>query len=108
MSTIEGHKAALSLPASASVAPAPAAKVAAGSEGPSFGQVLKAFGDEARRGEALVERAVRGGGGRELAPAELIALQAGVYRWVETVDLASKLIDRATQAAKTVTQPGSG
>jgi len=104
---IEGHKVPLALPVSA--APKPLATTAPKPEGPSFGQVLKAIGDETRRGEALVERAVHAGaGGRDLAPAELIALQAGVYRWVEVVDLASKLVDRATQAAKTVTQPGSG
>lgn len=71
--------------------------------------MLEAIGKETKKGEALVERAVHAGGaGRDLAPAELIALQAGVYRWVEVVDLASKMVDRATQAVKTITQPGSG
>jgi hypothetical protein len=107
MSMIEGHKVPLAVPVSAGAGPVP--KAVPTTEGPSFGQGLKAIGDETRRGEALVERAVHaGGGGRDLAPAELIALQAGVYRWVEVVDLASKLVDRAAQAAKTVTQPGGG
>jgi hypothetical protein len=42
--------------------------------------------------------------GREVGPAELIALQAGVYRYGEAVDLASRLIDRATSSVKTVLQ----
>jgi hypothetical protein len=42
--------------------------------------------------------------GSSLDPADLIALQAGVYRYSETVDLASRLIDRATAAVKTVLQ----
>ncbi|HEY4102272.1 MAG TPA: hypothetical protein VGM44_00210, partial [Polyangiaceae bacterium] len=34
--------------------------------------------------------------------ATLIALQAGIYRYTEAVDLASKIVDRATNAAHTV------
>jgi hypothetical protein len=41
---------------------------------------------------------------RDLGPAELLALQAGVYRYSEAVDLAAKLVDRASNAVKTVIQ----
>ena len=34
------------------------------------------------------------GHGGEIAPSDLLALQAGVYRYSEVVDLTSKLIDR--------------
>ncbi|MGZ3417434.1 MAG: hypothetical protein ACXVEF_29865 [Polyangiales bacterium] len=74
--------------------------------GGSFAEVLKAVGEEAKRGERLVEKASHPGG--DLSAGDLLALQAGVYRWVETVDLASKLVDRATQAAKQVTQSNGG
>jgi len=37
-------------------------------------------------------------------PADLIALQAGVYRYGEAVDLASRLIDRVTSGVKTIVQ----
>ncbi len=71
----------------------------------SFGDVLKALGDETARGERLVDRAVRAGGtGVELSSADVLALQAGVYRYVEVVDLTSKLVDRAAQSVKQVTQ----
>jgi hypothetical protein len=43
-------------------------------------------------------------GGESISPAGLIALQAGVYRYSEAVDLASRLVDRATSSVKTVLQ----
>ena len=103
---IEGTPGKLSVPvttvATKTALPAtPVAKI----EKSSFKEVLEAIGKEAKKGEALVERATHAHG--EVSAGDMIALQAGVYRWVEVVDLASKLVDRATQAAKTVTQ-GNG
>ena len=43
---------------------------------------------------------------RSYDTASLIALQAGIYRYTEAVDLASKIVDRATSAVKTVLQGG--
>lgn len=106
---IEGHPIAIAPPSSLPpvsprVEPASAAKKPAST---SFKEVLQALGNEAKRGEAIVDRAVHGAG-REISASELIALQAGVYRWVEVVDLASKLVDRTAQAVKTVTQSSGG
>ncbi|MGA2451612.1 MAG: hypothetical protein ABTD50_23385 [Polyangiaceae bacterium] len=42
--------------------------------------------------------------GGDLGPGELIALQAGVFRYSEVVDLSSRLIDHATSGLKTVLQ----
>lgn len=50
-----------------------------------------------------MRRAIEGGG-KDLGPAELLALQAGVYRYSEAVDLSAKLVDRATSGVKTVLQ----
>ena len=44
------------------------------------------------------------GGGADLGPAELLALQAGIYRYSEAVDLAAKLVDRVSSGVKTVIQ----
>jgi hypothetical protein len=56
-------------------------------------------------GESTVHEAIASArAGRDLGPAELIALQAGVYRYSEAVDLAAKLVDRATSGVKTVVQ----
>jgi hypothetical protein len=73
-------------------------------EGPSpFQKVLHGLGHEVDRGETMMKRAL-GGGGQELGTAELLALQAGVYRYSEAVDLAAKLVDRASSGVKTVIQ----
>lgn len=68
-----------------------------------FARVLRGLGNEVDRGERLVRRAT-GAGGQDLGPAELLALQAGVYRYSEAVDLSAKLIDRATNGVKTILQ----
>jgi type III secretion system YscI/HrpB-like protein len=65
--------------------------------------MLRALGDEAVRGESVV-RSVVGAtrAGRDFGPTELLALQAEVYRYSEAIDLAAKLVDRASTAVKTV------
>ncbi len=86
------------------VAPPPGAGAGASDEGPSpFARVLRGLGKEVDRGEKVVRRAIDGGG-KDLSSAELLALQAGVYRYSEAVDLSAKLIDRATSGIKTVLQ----
>ncbi|WP_146652053.1 hypothetical protein [Labilithrix luteola] len=73
-------------------------------EGPSpFAAMVRGLGKEVDQGERMVRKAV-GSGGQDLGPAELIALQAGVYRYSEAVDLAAKLVDRASSGVKTVIQ----
>ena len=73
-------------------------------EGPSpFARILHGLGREVDRGEKVTRRAIDGGG-KDLGPGELLALQAGVYRYSEAVDLASKLVDRASSGVKTVLQ----
>lgn len=67
-----------------------------------FARILAGLGREVDRGEGLVDKAVRGG--KELGNLELLALQAGVYRYSEAVDLTAKLVDRATSGVKTVIQ----
>jgi hypothetical protein len=72
--------------------------------GPSFAQALKGIGGAVDRGEALIAGASRGNLGG-LDSAQLIALQAGIYRYSEAVDLVAKLVDRASNAVKTVIMP---
>ncbi len=76
----------------------------AAEDGPSpFARVLRGLGREVDHGEKVVRRAIDGGG-KDLGSGELLALQAGVYRYSEAVDLSAKLIDRATSGIKTVLQ----
>jgi hypothetical protein len=88
--------------------PAPAPQSSSATEpSPSFLQVLRGLGREINRGEATMRSAVTSmGAGSDLGPAQLIALQAGVYRYSEAIDLASRLVDRATSGVKTVVQGG--
>lgn len=87
-------------------APAAKAEHESAPSGPSpFGQLLRGLGRELDRGEAVTQKAMAGGGaGAGMSPQALIALQAGIYRYSEAVDLVTKLVDRATQAVKTTVQ----
>src|SRR5262245_29791620 len=70
-----------------------------------FLKTLTGLGRALDQGEALTESAARGGPGlSSLSPATLLALQSGIYRYTEVVDLASKLVDRATSAVKATLQ----
>jgi hypothetical protein len=71
--------------------------------GPSFKDVLSGLGKRMDEGERSVQAAI------EVAPkmgpgGELLTLQAGVYRYTETFELAAKLVDKATNAIKTTLQ----
>jgi hypothetical protein len=85
---------------SVSAAPAARARPVAVAD---FASVLGSLGREVQRGESLM-RDQRGAGreGREVAPGEPIALQAGVFRYGEAIELASPLIDHVTSSVKTV------
>ena len=97
------------------VEPAPArssAGTAATASGPDvpersgrFQKVLNGLGHEIDHGEAIVRRALSAGG--HMGAGELIALQAGIYRYSEVVDLTAKLVNRAGMAVRT-TLRGSG
>ena len=81
----------------------PAASHATRTAEPSaFGRMVRDLGRELDRGEATVRHAIHGPSSSD--PAALIALQAGIYRYVEAVDLASKLVDRVSSAVKTTLQ----
>ena len=72
-----------------------------------FARMLEGLGREVNSGERMVRGAIAAGrSGQDLGPSELLALQAGVYRYGEAVDLASKLIDRASSGLKTVINGG--
>jgi hypothetical protein len=93
---------------------APVAKQATGSvptahpgaEGPSpFARLLQGLALEVDRGESLTRAALGAStAAHPLAPADLLVLQAGVSRYSEALDLAARLVDRATSSVKTVLQ----
>jgi hypothetical protein len=69
-----------------------------------FAQLLRGLGQEVQGSETMVHQAIASARGGQLEPGALIALQAGVYRYSEAVDLASRLVENATSALKTVIQ----
>ncbi len=75
---------------------------------PGFGRVLQGIGRELARGEATTRSAIASiTSGVQVDPCQLIALQTGVYRYSEAIDLASRLVDHVTGGVKTVLQ-GTG
>lgn len=69
-----------------------------------FNNLLRRLGRALDHGEATVTLSAHGYQQRDAA--ELIALQAGIYRYSEAVDLTAKLVDRAATAMKTVLESG--
>lgn len=69
----------------------------------AFSQVLARVGRRIDEGERAMDRAASTPSG-SMDPGELLALQAQVYRYVEAVDLATKLVERTTSAVKTTLQ----
>lgn len=77
------------------------ARKEAGDEPSPFAKILHSLGKEVDKGEGLMEKAAAG---KDLGNGDLLALQAGVYRYSEAVDLTAKLVDRAANGVKTVIQ----
>lgn len=73
---------------------------------PRFAELMGGLARRVDAGEALVRRALGHDLGN-LDAAALIAVQAGIYHYTEALELAGKLVDRATGAVRTVLQPGS-
>ncbi len=83
---------------------APLAKPASASAAPeAFARAVRGLGREIDLGEARTAAASQL---HSYDTSTLIALQVGIYRYTEAVDLASKIVDRATSAVKTVLQGG--
>ncbi len=84
--------------------PRPASEPRAPSEAEPtpFARLLGAVSREADAGDRLVRQVLVQG--PALDSAHLLALQVGIYRYGETVDLAARLVDKASSAVKTVLQ----
>jgi hypothetical protein len=94
------------LPPASRSTPAPAPLPSASSGTPSpFAELVRRLGREISRGEALVGTA-SSGRYEGLDAGRLIALQAGIYRYSEAIDLTVKLVDRATNGVRTILESG--
>ncbi len=75
------------------------------SSSPTFAAVLRRIGADLDRGQSMLHSAMRSSGaGAALGDQALLALQVGAYRYSEMLDVASRLVDRATSAVKAVLQ----
>ena len=94
------------------VAPKPQASTSIPKSSPTsesrFARLLDGFGKQADRGERLMDRASSAHRGRDLDARQLLALQAGIYRYGEVVELGSKLVERGSSALRTIVQGGGG
>ena len=86
------------------LASSPSATRSTPAEGRTFRSVLMMLGSQVDRGENSIDAALVGPATRD--PAALIALQARIYRYTETIDLAAKLVDSTTSALRTTLQSG--
>ncbi len=101
ISGLRGERASFEPSASA---PTPASAAVPSSAAPEpFSRALRGLGREIDVGEARTAAASQL---HSYDTSTLIALQVGIYRYTEAVDLASKIVDRATNAVKTVLQGG--
>lgn len=70
----------------------------------SFAEALREAAGSLSEGQTRIDRAIRRGSRGETDPGHLLALQAGVYRYTQELELASKLVDKATGALKQTLQ----
>jgi hypothetical protein len=70
-----------------------------------FSRFLADLGQSVDQGEGMMA-GVTSGQAVGADPGTLIALQAGIYRYSEAVDLAGKLVDRGGNAVRTVLHGG--
>jgi hypothetical protein len=70
----------------------------------SFARLVRGFGREIESGEGLMRSAIASSRAGGVDGADLLALQVGVYRYSEAVDLAARIVDRTTGSIKTVVQ----
>lgn len=97
----------VSLQVDVSSAPAGGAQSRRSQDSPattSFADALRGAASSLSEGQTRIDRAIRRGSRGETDPGHLLALQAGVYRYTQELELASKLVDKATGALKQTLQ----
>jgi len=67
-----------------------------------FLRALEELDREEKLMDGIVRRAMKGG---DFSPQELIAVQAGVYRYTQQIDLFGKLVDRAAASVRQLLTP---
>ena len=102
--SVDGVRLEARTPSAAHV-PEPAASAPNAATAGGFAPLWRQHAREIDRGEALIGGARRAAVER-MDAGTLIALQAGIYRYSEAIDLTVKLVDRASSAVRTVLESG--
>ncbi len=87
------------------IAPDPARPRPETSHDVHFERIWRRLAREIDRGDATVSGAAHAPVA-QMDAGTLIALQAGIYRYSEAIDLTVKLVDRASTAVRTVLESG--
>jgi hypothetical protein len=75
--------------------------VSAKSEAQSAGNLLGAIVNELEEGQLNLDRLIEAGAnGKDFTTPELLALQAGMYKYSQELDLTSKVVEKATTGLK--------
>jgi len=83
----------------------PAAEGGARRAGGGASEAIRGAVRSLTEGERMVDEVIRSARrGRVFSNEELIAIQAGVYRYTQELELASKLVDKATGAIRQTLQ----
>ena len=90
-------------PASSPTTPLVAARDLRSPTSSSFSAALRRAAESIGESEAAIARGLNAARrGQTLSPERLLMLQAGVYRYSQQLELASKLVDKATGAIRQV------
>ncbi len=84
--------------------PDPGARGRPSLTGRAFADLLADAARHLDAGRRQVDGALASARRGDLSPEQLLAIQAGVYRYTQEVELASKVVDRVTNGIKTVLQ----
>ena len=67
----------------------------------SEGRLIRLIGDLERQRQRIDHAIARAAGGAAFSPAQLVALQAQVYRYSTELEVISRVVDRTVGAVKT-------
>jgi len=102
--SVDGVRLEASAPA-ARRAPEPARAPPSATRSADFARIWRQVGREIDHGEGLIGAARQAAVG-SMDAGTLIALQAGIYRYSEAIDLTVKLVDRVSSAVRTILESG--
>ena len=79
----------------------PSSPVAAKAEANKLGNMLSKMVGDMEKGQSVMDKLVKAGvSGKEFSNAELISLQAGMYKYTQELELTSKVVEKATSGLK--------